>query len=339
MAARGVKFNIANLPRFTRVNHQLFFRRTAHNLSGDSLKYCQLEKRSLIRVHGADSVRLLQGLVTNSVELFHQDGSLKTMYSMFLNAQGRVLYDAMLYKDKTNSGNPCFLVECDKNTLPGLLKLMTFYKLRSKVDISRVADIVPWVIFNEKSSDTTNLDVKMDSNLISFGRDPRIKELGWRLLLTGGCKPSDLLDGIHGVNESSYDIYRVKLGVCEGASEIQPGTALPLEYNLDYINGVSFQKGCYIGQELTARTHHTGVIRKRVMPFKFAPVEEVIKLEQDMAIKTSSGKTSGKLCVVYKGCGLAVMRIAMLNNNKHYVKDNEGNDVEIHPYVPKWWPE
>lgn len=75
------------------------------------------------------------------------------------------------------------------------------------------------------------------------------------------------------------------------------------------------------------------------MPFKFAPPEEVIKLEQDTAIKTSSGKTSGKLCVVYGGRGLAVMRIAMLDNDmKHYVKDNEGNDVEVRPYIPKWWP-
>lgn len=237
MAARCAKFNFTLLPRFTRLNHQFFGKRTAHNLPGDSFKYCQLEKRSLIRVHGADSVRLLQGLVTNNVELFQQDASLKTMYSMFLNAQGRVLYDTMLYKDKTTSENPCFFIECDKNILPAMMKLMTFYKLRSKVNISRVEDIVPWVIFDENSSDAINLDVKMDSNLISFGRDPRIKELGWRLLLTGGCKPSDLLDVSHGVNESSYDIYRVKLGVCEGANEIKPGAALPLEYNLDYLNG------------------------------------------------------------------------------------------------------
>lgn len=237
MATHRVRFNFALLPRLTRLNHQLFCTRTVHNLPGDSLRYCQLEKRSLIRVQGVDSVRLLQGLVTNNVELFHQDSSLKTMYSMLLNAQGRVLYDTMLYKDKTTSGNPCFLVECDKNILPAMLKLITFYKLRSKVDISRVEDIVPWVIYDEKFSDKINLDIKMDSNLISFGRDPRIKQLGWRLLLTGGCKPSDLLDGVHEVNESSYDIFRVKLGVCEGANEIKPGAALPLEYNLDYLNG------------------------------------------------------------------------------------------------------
>ncbi|KAK3746265.1 hypothetical protein QZH41_016517 [Actinostola sp. cb2023] len=135
-------------------------------------------------------------------------------------------------------------------------------------------------------------------------------------------------------DQGAYEMHRVQLGVSEGMDEIKPGVALPLEYNLDYINGVSFLKGCYIGQELTARTHHTGVIRKRIMPFTFNPPESIIKLEHGTAIKTSSGKTSGKLCVVYGNYGLALMRMAMISDNKQYV----GHDVEVCPYIPKWWP-
>merc|ERR1712198_771277 len=63
-----------------------------------------------------------------------------------------------------------------------------------------------------------------------------------------------------------YKELRFRLGVGECPSELQSGKALPLESNVDYLHGVSFHKGCYIGQELTARTHHTGVIRKRIMP-------------------------------------------------------------------------
>ena len=66
-----------------------------------------------------------------------------------------------------------------------------------------------------------------------------------------------------------YDVHRSKLGVCdEGVDEIPPGNAMPLEYNIGYLNGVSFHKGCYLGQELIARTHHTGVVRKRTVPLK-----------------------------------------------------------------------
>ena len=63
---------------------------------------------------------------------------------------------------------------------------------------------------------------------------------------------------------------RYKLGVCEGSEEIPTAKATPLEFNLEYMHGVSFHKGCYLGQELTARTHHTGVIRKRIMPVKLS---------------------------------------------------------------------
>lgn len=101
---------------------------------------------------------------------------------------------------------------------------------------------------------------------------------------------------------------------------------------------VSFLKGCYIGQELTARTHHTGVIRKRIMPFTFNSPESIIKLEHGTAIKTPSGKTSGKLCIIYGQYGLAVMRMAMVAKDKQYIQDNEGNDIEVSPYVPQWWP-
>ena len=63
-----------------------------------------------------------------------------------------------------------------------------------------------------------------------------------------------------------YLSHRLQVGVAEGPGEVPKEACTPLEYNLDYLNGVSFTKGCYLGQELTARTHHTGVIRKRVVP-------------------------------------------------------------------------
>ena len=69
---------------------------------------------------------------------------------------------------------------------------------------------------------------------------------------------------------SEYKLLRYRLGVCEGSQEIPFAKATPLEHNVAYMHGVSFQKGCYLGQELTARTHHTGIIRKRIMPLEFS---------------------------------------------------------------------
>lgn len=93
--------------------------------------------------------------------------------------------------------------------------------------------------------------------------DPRLPDLGQRVILPADHQP----DGTP-VPDEVYTERRFRLGVAEGSSEIPSGAALPLEYNLDALNGVSFSKGCYVGQELTARTHFQGVIRKRLMPLR-----------------------------------------------------------------------
>jgi len=75
------------------------------------------------------------------------------------------------------------------------------------------------------------------------------------------------------------------------------------------------------------------------MPLTYNSPHSIVKLEQGSPIKTSSGKTSGKLCVIYGQYGLAIMRMAMMvDKERHFIQDNEGHDVEVHPYIPKWWP-
>ena len=94
--------------------------------------------------------------------------------------------------------------------------------------------------------------------------DPRLPDLGARTILPAGCIPPGKV-----VAPEAFKDLRFRLGVPEGCSEVPSGEALPLEYNLDALNGVSYTKGCYVGQELTARTHFRGVIRKRLMPVSF----------------------------------------------------------------------
>jgi len=226
-------------PRFCLASSHYLTRRNTCSLTKESFTYCQLDKRGILRISGEDSVKLLQGLVTNNVELFHQDATLKTMYSMILNAQGRVLYDTVLYKDKTGSDSPSFLVECDKSAVASLTKLIKMYKLRSKVNISSAEDILPWVVFRTGESESSLPDIQPESNLIHFGKDPRTRELGWRVLLSQGATPTEVLklEGMIEGDQGAYEMHRVQLGVSEGMDEIKPGVALPLEYNLDYING------------------------------------------------------------------------------------------------------
>ena len=107
---------------------------------------------------------------------------------------------------------------------------------------------------------------------IQWTRDPRLPELGDRMIFPAGYTPPGKI-----VTPDAFRNFRLRLGVAEGCLEIPTGEALPLEYNLDALNGISYTKGCYVGQELTARTHFRGVIRKRLMPVSFfAPASAAV---------------------------------------------------------------
>ncbi|EDO42091.1 predicted protein [Nematostella vectensis] len=308
-----------------------YIRNFASNRANSNLRYSQLDKRCILRVSGPDSVKFLQGLVTNNIELFHGDSTIRSMYTMFLNAQGRVLYDAILSKDKTHSETPSFFIECDRSISAALTKHLKFFKLRSKADISHAEGLVPWTVFSEEIVD---LKPEEDWKDFSIVPDPRVKKLGHRLILPSDTDPSACIEGAGHAPRGAYEEHRARLGVCEGEEEIPIANAMPLEYNLDFLNGVSFHKGCYIGQELTARTHHTGVIRKRIMPFTIASNN----ISSGAAIKTEAGKASGKVCIVHGQYGLGMIRLANLKAGKLLVEAKDGQHTEMRPYVPDWWP-
>lgn len=119
--------------------------------------------------------------------------------------------------------------------------------------------------------------------------------------------------------------------------DLPPGVALPLESNLVYMNGISFRKGCYIGQELTARTHHTGVVRKRLMPVCLsAPVDEQGK---GASLQTNSGKAAGKYRAGKGELGLSLVRLANAKEPLELKPSADGDAVSLKASVPQWWPD
>lgn len=306
------------------------FRHTHENSPG---RLFPLKNRKLIKVQGSDASVFLQGLITNDMRHF-EEGS-KSMYAMFLNNKGRVLYDTLIHQWDTNDS---FLLECDKAVLDTLQRHLRIFKLKRKVVIEDVNENFRlWALVPHRED---AIDTSTQKGNINIYKDPRLPDLGFRVLTNNHLDGSNIADTIAKNvtvenDDKGYNYLRYQLGVSEGASDLPPGTCFPLEVNCDYLHGVSFHKGCYIGQELTARVHHTGVVRKRIMPLKFSQkVENGLEFDTPILAGSSAKSNIGKLKGVVQDCGIGLVRIKE-------VLDAKILNIAEHTAVvikPTWWP-
>lgn len=292
-----------------------------------------LENRSLLRVQGSDAASFLQGLITNDMNHFQHGAS--SIYAMLLNTTGRVLYDTMIYRMSTEQPD-LFLVECDLSLVDSLRKHLSMFRIRKKVEISPAESRV-WVAFGRDPK--TEFPLLEPSAGVSIFKDTRLHDLGYRII-TDQNVPIDALkatfpSGISFVDDCSYLELRLRLGIGEGAKNFPQGKCFPLESNCDYMHGVSFHKGCYIGQELTARTHHTGVVRKRLMPLKFDDPIPDHELPVDAEIKLLDGQVVGKLRQVCNRVGIGLLRIEKVLPAQTLVLADKYNCSTERPL---WWP-
>ncbi|KAF2083972.1 Aminomethyltransferase folate-binding domain-containing protein [Saccharata proteae CBS 121410] len=259
-----------------------------------------LSHRALLSLSGPDAPKFLQGLTTNNVPAPPDSGVQNGWYTAFLNAKGRVLYDAFVYPaahlpgastqqdGKATLDWSCF-IEVDATCVAELEKLLKRHKLRSKVSIRRVEDHGVW--HARTARNPAEMEAMPPSILVL--RDPRVPArqpddpppMGYRLVLphtaaylsssssSASSSPAQpppsapaAFAELPPQESAMYTLHRYLSGVPEGPTEIVPEDALPLESNIDYMAGIDFRKGCYVGQELTIRTKHTGVVRKRILP-------------------------------------------------------------------------
>jgi transferase CAF17, mitochondrial len=283
--------------------------------------------RSLIRCVGAktETSQFLQGMVTNDVN--HLSGKSSCIYALFLNKAGRVLYDSIIYKTSSlDEEKESFLIECDSTVASTLAKHLKLYRVRRKIDITVSDEHDIWCLQGEKKA------VKASEDVLAF-TDPRLKDIGTRIITPKGHNLKESLSEVQDGSIDDYTTHRYSLGICEGVLDLPPEKAFPLESNCDYMHGVSFHKGCYIGQELTARTHHTGVIRKRIMPLFFDnPIN--FKLDEPVETKNEENVSMGKVRNVIGRTGLGLLRIDQVLAAKQLTL----NENKFRTEKPSWWP-
>lgn len=315
----------------------------------------RLTGRTLIRVHGAQSQEFLQSLVTNDMQHLHpSDGpptdTTTAIFTMFLNKQGRVLYDALVYKPPATVDT--YLIECDRDIADELQKHLKIFRVRKKIDIDLVSkELSVWAAFNPAASDneqapkTLNLNGEAASRLTLVIDDPRVKHLGTRIVAAHGMTADALLPtgtavAACGPDDEAYRLHRYRLGIGEGVDELPVAKCFPLESNADYLHGVSFHKGCYLGQEFTARTHHTGVVRKRLLPVQFAANGTRLTAKSSRNVENTNGGQLGKVRGFVGDRGLALLKYeAALQEVAALEFGSNGDGVQGRVSRPLWWPQ
>ncbi len=192
-----------------------------------------LRDRALIEIAGEDRKKFLQGLITNDVNKASEQ---KLIYSAMLNSQGRFLYDLFIFEIGDKLMLDCFATRRDE-----IFQKLNFYKLRSKVTLTK----------------NDELAVTQDFSQGQFA-DPRHLELGFRTYSSSTSQ----------ISENSYHAKRITLKIPESEHDLTYEKSFILEFGFDDLNAIDYQKGCYVGQELTARTHYTGQIRKKLFHIK-----------------------------------------------------------------------
>ena len=219
--------------------------------------FARLESRSLLRLSGKDAEQLLQNIVTNDLDLLKAN---RAIFSALLTPQGKFLHDFFVIKD-----GDIFYLDVLKERQADLARRLTMYKLRADVSIEDASG--EYSVIALFSEETPLPEMPNAEGLIAF-EDPRLKELGIRMLVPASATLASVVNNASEANEELYIQHRLKLGVPEGGLDIEPEKNFLLEVNFEELNAISFSKGCYIGQELTARTKHRAKIRKRLFRFK-----------------------------------------------------------------------
>ena len=223
-----------------------------------------LEDRGILYINGADAEEFLQNMISNDINKVNEDNS---CFASLLSPQGKFLFAFIVAKHKSG-----YFMDCEKSQTESLFKQLSIYKLRSKVEIMNLSNEFVVAIFNrekflkfEGSKDVPGHTIKYREDSILL--DPRNKNLGARLIIN--------LEKLYlslkklGLKSSPVDEYYKmshELGIPQKNMNALQNKLFGIECNFEEQNGIDFQKGCYVGQENTARIKLKNKLSKRLLP-------------------------------------------------------------------------
>ena len=225
-----------------------------------------LEDRGFIQIKGSEAKDFLQNIVTNDIEKVTSDS---TVFSSILTPQGKYLFEFFILKLKDN-----YLIECEKKSTTEIIKLLNFYKLRSKVDFIDLSEKYATAIISLEKFKEINGSNLSKGSTTSYGEDPiyidpRNEKLGAKII----SKLENIHLAIKKLNlkitdKEKYYSKSFELGIPQINLDKLKEKIFGIENNLDELNGIDFKKGCYVGQENTSRIKLRNKLRRRILPVK-----------------------------------------------------------------------
>ena len=237
-----------------------------------------LEDRGILYINGADAEEFLQNMISNDINKVNEDNS---CFASLLSPQGKFLYAFIIAKHKSG-----YFIDCEKSQTEALFKQLSIYKLRSKVEIMNLSNEFVVAAFNkekflkfEGAEDEPGYTIKYREDPILL--DPRNKDLGARLIINLeklylSLKKLELKDS----KIDEYYKLSHELGIAQKDMNKLQNKLFGIECNFEELNGIDFKKGCYVGQENTARIKLKNKLSKRLFPIKLIEGE----LNQDDSI-------------------------------------------------------
>ena len=222
-------------------------------------KKLYLKDRRILRISGSTSIDFLNNILTADMLKLKPK---EIMPSALLTPQGRILFDLLLSIEQINDVKS-ILIECDISQIDNLIFKINMYNLRKELNVEKTKYKV--FVLDNVEGKITGLE------------DKRFFHLSVRRLYKESACIEKVLHDDSKEYLNWYEFYRYRNCVAEGPKEIISGISLPLEINLDLLGGISFQKGCFIGQEVNARIKWKGLVKKKYVPIELINSEQTIK--------------------------------------------------------------
>ncbi len=274
--------------------------------------YHVAEDRAVLRVSGADRIEFLQGIVSNDAAKAGRD---RGVWAAFLTPQGKYLHDFFLAADGES-----ILLDCEKVRADDLRKRLRRYTLRSDARVEAADDLVVALTATEPAS---------APGAAACFPDPRHRDAGYRMIgEPAAVREAMAAAGLDAADPLDWDHRRLALGLPDGSRDLEVERSTLAEANADLLGGIDWDKGCWMGQEVTARMHYRGLAKRRLTPMRVdGPVPaRGAAVERD-------GRPVGECRSSAGGLVMVLARTDALDEAEPGLRAGEAH---LHPAPPEW---